>query len=228
MSNRRRIYLLRHGDVSYVSASGERVPSDTVSLSERGRAEAEAAGAALAEVAFDRVVTSALPRTHETADLVLGGRSFPRSVEPGLNEIAPGNVTTLGEPAAMRRAIVDSFFDADTEGARFFAGERFDEFHARVARAFDAILAEPDWSTLLLVAHGGVNRAILSRATGPGLASYGTIEQDSGCINVLDIDAWSESSKRAIVRLQNFTPYDPAKLASRKTTLERLFDQFTG
>lgn len=208
--------------------SGERPPSDSVPLSDRGRAEARAAGEALAEVRFDRVVTSGLVRTIETADLVLGGRDVRRRAEPQLNEIAPGDVGSIGDFERMRRAVVHAFVDAALPDASFLAGERFDAFHDRVARAFDALMAESDWSTLLIVAHGGVNRAILTRATGSGLAGYGAIEQDSACINVIDVDAWESDPKRAIVRLQNYTPYDPAKLNVKRTTLERLWAQFTG
>ena len=67
---RRRLYLLRHAEVSYV---GERDP-ETVRLTERGREQAAAARAALEGVEVDLLVTSSLPRTVETAALVAPGR----------------------------------------------------------------------------------------------------------------------------------------------------------
>ena len=56
---RRRLYLMRHADVSYV---GESNP-ELVHLTDLGREHAEAARAALAGIDFDLVVTSTLPRT---------------------------------------------------------------------------------------------------------------------------------------------------------------------
>ena len=71
---RRRLYLMRHAEVSYV---GEHDP-EAVSLTERGREQAAAAHRALRDVDFDLVVTSSLPRTRETAEVVvdLSGVTF--------------------------------------------------------------------------------------------------------------------------------------------------------
>ena len=60
---RRRIYLMRHAQVRYFR--GEH-PHDVL-LTDAGRTQAAAAAEALREVSFDRVITSGLPRTLETA-----------------------------------------------------------------------------------------------------------------------------------------------------------------
>ncbi|HWH05376.1 MAG TPA: phosphoglycerate mutase family protein, partial [Gaiellaceae bacterium] len=75
---RRRLYLLRHGDVSYVDEAGEPVQPETVPLTPRGREQAEAARRALEGVAFDLVIASDLPRTVETAELVAPGHEVER------------------------------------------------------------------------------------------------------------------------------------------------------
>ena len=86
---RRRIYLLRHGDVVYFDAQGKPVADpDLVVLSEKGRAQADAAGkylAALGVKKFDRVRQHAA-RTQETASRVLaaaGVAGEPAKVEAG-------------------------------------------------------------------------------------------------------------------------------------------------
>ena len=63
---RRRLYLIRHGEVSYFE-QGRPAPPEGVHLNEQGRAQAAAAAHALADVAFDRAAASGLPRTLETA-----------------------------------------------------------------------------------------------------------------------------------------------------------------
>ncbi|HET8741618.1 MAG TPA: histidine phosphatase family protein, partial [Gaiella sp.] len=70
---RRRLYLMRHGAVSYVDESGRLVPPDDVPLTAVGREQAEAARALLADVELDRVIASGLPRALETAALVAPG-----------------------------------------------------------------------------------------------------------------------------------------------------------
>src|SRR4051812_40978591 len=63
---RRRLYLMRHAEVSYAGEPDPRV----VKLTEQGREQAAAAHRALAAVELDLVVTSTLPRTAETAAVV--------------------------------------------------------------------------------------------------------------------------------------------------------------
>ena len=55
---RRRVYLLRHGDVSYFDAEGLPCRPDEVRLSDAGKAQAQAAAEALANVEIDRIVVS--------------------------------------------------------------------------------------------------------------------------------------------------------------------------
>ena len=62
---RRRIYLMRHGSVTYFDASGKPHLPEQVPLNEQGRAQTSAAGRVFAQenIRFDRVIASGLPRT---------------------------------------------------------------------------------------------------------------------------------------------------------------------
>ena len=74
---RRRIYLMRHAQAAYFDAKGARMPEPhAVPLTPKGREEALAMADWLAPVRFDRAICSGLPRTLETATLVLGGREI--------------------------------------------------------------------------------------------------------------------------------------------------------
>ncbi|HEX5503630.1 MAG TPA: histidine phosphatase family protein, partial [Thermomicrobiales bacterium] len=81
------------------------------------------------------------------------------------------------------------------------------------------------WRHLLVVAHGGVNRALLLDALGAGVASFGALEQDPACINIIDVEdaAPGDARPRMIVRLLNATPYNEQKLGLELTTMEQLF-----
>jgi probable phosphoglycerate mutase len=106
-----------------------------------------------------------------------------------------------------------------TRESRFLGGETFGSLEDRVLGAFRGLLAAPDWRHLLIVAHGGVNRVILLHALGAGIARLGSIEQEAGCINVIDLDSTGE----LLVRLVNYTPYSPLKENIWATTMERIF-----
>ena len=63
------------------------------------------------------------------------------------------------------------------------------------------------WDTALVVAHGAVNRAILSHALLGERLFLGRFEQAPGCLNVLDVG--SESPPEWIVRAVNVAPRRP-------------------
>jgi probable phosphoglycerate mutase len=76
--------------------------------------------------------------------------------------------------------------------------------------------------SLLIVAHGGVNRILLANAIHVGLGAFGRFEQDPCCLNILDIS----SDGSAIIRLVNATPYNQVKEGLTLTTMERLYQQY--
>ena len=104
----------------------------------------------------------------------------------------------------------------------FSAVSAFGDFRDRVVPAFQALLADPGWQNLLLVAHGAVNRAILAYVLHAPIWAMAHLEQDAGCINMIDVDEQGFT----IVRLLNYTPYNAAKQGLELTTMERYFLEF--
>jgi probable phosphoglycerate mutase len=201
---------MRHAEVSYV---GERDPR-IVLLTERGREQASAAGRALADVEFDAVVTSSLPRTIETAALVAPDQDpVPW---PEFAEWRGGRLDDV--PRDELEAFFVGSLHADDEAAQFLGGESLGEALDRILPAFERLLAQ-EWETALAVFHGGVNRILISRALAGGRTYFGNFEQAPACINVLDLgaDGW-------IVRTVNYIPYDPLHPA-RTTTMEHLWSE---
>jgi broad specificity phosphatase PhoE len=220
---RRRIYLLRHGDVSYFDDNGHPFRPDTVPLNPEGRRQAEAAARELAAVPLDRVLCSDLPRSIETAAILTAGRGLTPEQRPELREVQPGRLRDL--PAdGVEHAFLGAFADGIDRDTRFLGGETFGSLLDRVLACFRGLLAEPDWRQLLIVAHGGVNRAVLSHALDMGLRGFAALEQDPCCVNILDVDA----AGRCLVRLVNHTPYNAAKQGLELTTLERLYLEYQG
>src|SRR2546428_953413 len=175
---RRRLYLMRHAEVSYFDADGTPFRQHEVALTERGRGQAQAAAAALAGIEVERLVTSGLPRTLETARLVVPGRE-PESW-PEFREWEGGRLADLAEDE-LDQAFVGALRVLDEE-ARFLGGETLRELLDRVLPALDRLLAE-EWGTALAVLHGGVNRVVLSHALAGGRAYLGGFEQAPACIN---------------------------------------------
>lgn len=222
---RRRIYLMRHGAVTYFTPDGKPLPSETVPLSPKGVAQAEAAAQALAGIEFDRVLTSSLPRTRQTARIVLGDRSLEPVEVAELREIRPGRLREI--PDDELEATFTQAFAAVTPSSRFLNGETFGSFSERIMPAYRAFCADPAWTAALVVLHGGVNRLILSDALGIRITAdrrvpLGAIEQDPACINVLDL----ADDGSVVIRLVNYTPYSVLKEEIRLTTMEDLLLEY--
>jgi broad specificity phosphatase PhoE len=215
--SRRRIYLMRHARVAYFE-DGRPLRPDLVPLTDEGREQARAAAAVLNGIEFDRVITSGLPRTLETARIVAPGAE-PESW-PELREIESGRLGDIPEDE-LERAFVETWGGVVPEEARFLAGETVGSLLDRVLPAVDLLIADPDWDIVLAVLHGGVNRAILSYALTGGRAFLGNFEQSPGCINVLDVggDDW-------VVRAVNTSPTDLAHRGGRLRTMEELWAEF--
>lgn len=218
---RRRLYLMRHAEVSYFDAEGAPVNPLEVALNEEGRAQAEAAADLLAGLELDRVVTSGLRRTVETAEIVAPGAT--PEAWPELAEIRGGRLSEI-PPDAIEREFVHAFRGVVPNDARFLRGESIGELFDRVLPALERLVADGDWDTALAVLHGGVNRAILSYALTGERLFLGHFEQAPACINVLDLGRDGEW----IVRAVGLAPYDLVHRAHRQTTMERYWDQYRG
>jgi len=225
-NQRRRIYLMRHGAVTYFTPDGTPVPPHTVPLNSVGIAQAKAAGQLFLNqsVTFDRVIVSGLPRTVETARLVLqaSGQTCALEHRDALQEIKSGR---LGDIAveALRASFSNMLAGATNMDTQFLGGETWRELMSRVTPEIDAIRQESNWDTLLLVLHGGVNRALLSYLLTGEPRLIGGFEQSPASINVIDL---GDSKGDVVLRAANLSPTDWLHSDTRSTTMEMLFGQY--
>jgi hypothetical protein len=76
---------------------------------------------------------------------------------------------------------------------------------------------------VVLVLHGGVNRALLSWFLTGEAVFLGGLAQDPGCVNVIDV---GPSARESIVRVVNYSALDPLQTSSRLSTMEHLLGQY--
>jgi broad specificity phosphatase PhoE len=213
---RRRIYLMRHAQVAYFQ-DGRPVRQETLPLTDEGREQARAAAALFEGITFDRVVTSGLLRTLETARIV--APSLEPESWPDLREIEAGRITDIPEDE-IEQAFISVWRGIVPEDVRFLGGETIASLLDRVLAAVERLLEDADWDIVLAVLHGGVNRAILSYALTGGRTFLGNFEQSPGCINVLDVgDDW-------VVHAVGVAPTDLTHRRGRLRTMEELWEEF--
>jgi len=202
----RRIYLVRHGETLYrgISGAGGAAPYD---LTERGVERLRGLAELFRLIQVDRVVASPLARSFDTASIIAEPLVLPVKVDDDLREITAGSYD--GKTGHEIFSEVQHFFvSRETHwDTPYVGGETYRQLRSRGQLFLERALADPGWQTMVAVAHGGINNALLSVVLGKDESSgLLNVEQDFGCVNVLDHDG-----ERFILRLLNFTSYDPLK-----------------
>jgi probable phosphoglycerate mutase len=162
------VVLVRHGACDPPAADGLIDGRSDPSLNERGRAEAAAAAARLAEQPVAAVFATPLRRAAETAALVAEPHGLEPVALPELGEIFLGEWEGHG--------IHDRGSRGDPELARVLREQRWDlipgaepseEFAARVRRGVEAVAdAAPEGRIAVAVTHSAVIAEFCSQVTG--------------------------------------------------------------
>jgi probable phosphoglycerate mutase len=212
---------MRHADVSYFDRDGRfRIRAD-VPLTPEGRKRARVAGEALAQVAFDRAVTSGLRRTRETAEEVLRGRTNAPPVEAWreFSELRSGRYEEIADEM-LDESFLGPFRGTPAAATRFIGGEELGSLFDRVVPALEKLRNDRGWKCALLVLHGAVNRAILSYALTGRRIFLGNLQQSPACLNILDVgNQW-------LVWAINVTPGDPIHAGSKETSMEKILRRY--
>ena len=217
---------MRHGSVTYFDDQGMPFHPEQVPLNELGRAQATAAGKVFAQAGlhFDRVIVSGLPRTVETATRVLAetGQAIALEHWNDLEELRGGKLSAIPDES-LKEAFVGAFDGLVPENRQFLGGETIGQLMDRVHPCIDRLREDKSWDTVLLVLHGGVNRAILSYALTNQRLFLGNLAQTAGCINAIDV---GEVHSDWVVRIVNYSPISELQGESRHTTMEVLLEQY--
>ena len=182
-----RILLARHGETPW-NAEGRYQGREDIALSPLGEAQARALGERLRKVPITRAVASPLKRARHTAELALGERELPLTLDPGLMEIAHGTWEGLlaseirerdGDRLRAWRDTPHEVLMPEGESLQHVLDRAWPAF----ARACGGL---GDDDTLLVVAHDAVNRVLLCRVLGIPLARLWGFRQAPTTLNLLE------------------------------------------
>ena len=162
------LYFVRHGESEANRARVFAGQTDSP-LTDQGRQQAEAVAAVLEPVAFDRIVTSDLSRTRETAEIIARRRGLAVEIFPGLREIDAGS--------AVGRSFDELHGLPEWDDGRFVrweGGESLEAVLDRGLRVISELVAQGPGQTICVVGHGGITRILLSHFLGvlPHLDRY--------------------------------------------------------
>jgi broad specificity phosphatase PhoE len=204
----RRLYLMRHGRTYEPRLETRMASSDEdpqLPLTDRGREEVAQTAKAMSHLGIEAAFSSTLRRSRETAGII----AAPHGLEPvaleALQELrlhAPSGGTLRD---VWRRYLETSraLASGPADDVRLDCGRSVAEIVANAHAALRESLAGPA-RHVLVVAHGGINRLLLTGFLGQPLARFLTLDQDFACVNVIDfvVGGWP------IVRALNVTPGD--------------------
>ena len=160
-----RLWILRHGE-SASNAHPEAVAlpeADGDRLTDRGRAQAEAAGRWLATQPFDRLFSSPMRRAQETAKAVAGATGHRVELDDGIHELRESTdfLELPPEEQRLRRWSVWMAEHGDDPDWAPAGGESFNAVLGRVAGFKRRLEARPGEETVLAVSHGIFTRFFL-------------------------------------------------------------------
>jgi phosphoserine phosphatase len=211
-----RVILVRHGESTSNNAgivqgrgNSDR-PDLQPPLTSKGQNQAELTGRALSNLAIDAAYCSPLVRANQTANLILADRSIPLDVYENLREInlPQWENMTFAEVRSQYPEqynnwhhapdqLVMSMPDGQDSSKDFYPV--LDLFKQAQA-VWAEILPQHQGQTILLVAHSGINRALIASALGIEPSRYHYLHQSNCGISILN---FKKSEGQYIAQLES-------------------------
>ena len=203
MTNETSLVLLRHGESTFNAQGLYQGCNDEAVLTEKGRANTRATANLLADIQFDAVYVSPLRRARETAATlqeclpnlpVNKVRDELREIDLPMWEGLPFDEVRARfaddysvwklhpERLRMTRKTSDNSTATLTATNEFSPAQ---DIHFRAKRFLDYVQSQHAGDRLLVVAHGGINRALISIALSLPISHLHAIAQSNCAVNML-------------------------------------------
>ncbi|RYD05385.1 hypothetical protein N752_08560 [Desulforamulus aquiferis] len=196
-----RIYLVRHGETSW-NAGGRFQGHSDIPLTDKGKEQAQYLAERLRKEKIDAFYSSDLLRARETAEILAKPHGLPVQNVKELREINFGQWEGL-----TSREISENFSEISSEWwskpltTQIPSGERLLDVVHRCQEAILRIAEEQVDKSSVVVAHGGVIRALVGTVLGMDLNYFWKLRLDNVSLTVIEIF----ESDKAILELYNDT-----------------------
>lgn len=197
-----RVYLIRHGQVVNHHEFRYNGHHD-VDITDFGVEQMERLAGFLKAEPIKAVYSSDLKRATKGADILSRVLGLKPTRVPALRELHLGRWEGLTRQEGSALYPEEAHFSfKDLAATKVKGGEDMNDLKLRVVPAIDGIVKRHANECVCIVAHGGVNRVILSDAMGIAVENFFRIEQDYGALNL--IDCFDDGIK--VVKLLNGGP----------------------
>ena len=187
MDRLNRLYMVRHGQI----VNYDKIPVcgyTDIDVTEVGILQLERLAERLRFASISAIYSSDLQRSVKGAQMIARHHDVPLYRLHELREMYFGDWEglTLEE---IRDRFPDELEKRKKELIDFQPpgqGESIKHLYDRVISCFKNILEEQNGNDFLIVGHGGVNRVILCHALGLDLSRMFNLQQNYGCLNIVD------------------------------------------
>jgi alpha-ribazole phosphatase/probable phosphoglycerate mutase len=183
-----RLYLLRHGETDNYNGIFKYNGHNDVDVTEEGVRQLEAQAERLKEIPLKAVYSSDLLRSLKGAQAVADHHGIEVRTDGRIKEIHAGRWEGLSyeEVANLYSGEAEQRFNDIVNFRIPGGGENLLDVQKRALEAIEEITLRHRGAEIALVAHGGTNRIILASALGLPLENILRMEQDFGCLNIID------------------------------------------
>jgi len=195
-SDRTRVYLARHGEVVnhgvYNGQTDVDITATAIQQMERLRD-------LLKEKNLSAVYSSDLLRTEKGAQIIAQPHSLRPESFPEFREMHFGRWQGLSYPEVMERYPADiPQWMSNLENFRIPGGESVLDMRNRAIPKLQELIEHHRGQEFALVCHGALNRLIIAEALHLPFAHLLRVEQDYGCLNIIEY-----TSSWTLVKLVN-------------------------
>ncbi len=181
-----RIYIIRHGQVVGHQELRYNGHYD-VDITDEGLTQMHRLADLLKKEDIAAVYSSDLIRTIKGAEIISKDLNLTPIKLPAFRELHLGRWEGMTRTEAAEKYPEEAHFTfQDLANDKLQGGENLTELGERVLPALAEVIEHHNGKNVCLVLHGGVNRVILCDAMGLDIQHFFRIEQDYGCLNILD------------------------------------------
>lgn len=186
MSNKNRLFLIRHGETNYNLNHQMQGGGIDASLNATGFRQAEAVADYLGKYQIDQVVSSGMLRARQTAGTITKSLGMDLISHNDLDEMNFGNFEGMFfDDIADEIEKVHQIWSGGDTSYRIPGGESPEEVFERAGKRIHKYVDEFNRDNIAFVVHGRVIRILLSEWTGLGLRNMHLIEHANGAVNHL-------------------------------------------
>ncbi|MDJ0636872.1 MAG: histidine phosphatase family protein [Xenococcaceae cyanobacterium MO_188.B29] len=215
-SHNTRVILVRHGRSTYNDRGIYQGSSDESVLTEKGQKDAYKTGIALQSIDIDCIYTSPLQRAQQTAREILNARKqsvqgLPRLlITDKLKEIHIAPWQGLSYQYVQENFPQEYYYWKNfPHQFKLVDREKKQEtipvidLYQQAEQFWQEILPQHQGKTILVVSHGGTNRALINTALGIEPANYNFLQQSNCGISILEFS--QEENWRSRLKALNLT-----------------------